>query len=201
VSGFDSLSCFSLPLLALDLQGKLYLDLFFSGDLSFELSLASLGETDFIGGGGAGRFMEGLPSLGDPSCRFDVELGARVDWMLVSEHIESGERQTGSRSDLCSTSVCNIGLDISKFLKLLLSILDFLGNELYFPGFSFSLPAFLSATFNDGVLFTLEMSFEKLDLSATSGLTLSFFASVLALLGDGESSMRQTCACVATAGG
>jgi len=90
-------------------------------------------------------------------------------------------------------------LDISKFLKLLRSILDFLGKELYFPGFSFSLPAGLSATLNEGVLFTFEMSLEKLDLSAGSGLTLSFLASALALLG--ESSMRQTCACVATAGG
>jgi len=67
VSGLDSPSCRSFVLLDLDLQGRLYLDLFFSGDLSFELSLVSPGEIDFIGGGGAGRFIEGLPCLGDPN--------------------------------------------------------------------------------------------------------------------------------------
>lgn len=187
VSGLDS-----AVLLDFDLQGRLYLDLFFSGDLSFGLSLDSQGEFDFIGGGGAGRFMEGLPCLGDPSCGFNAVLGARVDCRLVSEVTESGDLHTGNKSDLCSTSVCNIGLDISKFLKLLRSILDFLGKELYFPGFSFSLLALLSATVNEGVLLTLEINLEKLDLSAGSGLTFSFFASTLVLLG--ESSMRQTCA-------
>jgi len=168
------------------------LDLFFSGDLSFELSTDSLGEFDFVGGRGAGLFMEGLPCPGEVFWGFNPVLGARVDCWLVCEHRESGDLHTGNKSDLCSTSVCNIGLDISKFLKLLRSILDFLGKELYFPGFSFSLLAPLSATVSEGVLLTLEMSLEKPDLSAGSGLTFSFLASALVLLG--ESSMRQTCA-------
>jgi len=50
-SGLDS-----LVLLDFDLQGRLYLDLFFSGDLSFELSVESEGEFGLAGGGGAGLF-------------------------------------------------------------------------------------------------------------------------------------------------
>jgi len=175
------------------------LDLVFSGDLSFEFLRESFNESDFEGGGGAGLFIDGLLCLGDPSGMVIALLGAKVDCELLSEHMESGERQTGNKSLLCSTSVCKIGLEISKFLKLLRSIFDFLGRELYFPGFSFSLLEGLSATFNDGVLLTLEISFERPDLSAGSGLTFSFFASVLGLLG--ESSIRQTCAWAATAGG
>jgi len=75
--------------------------------------------------------------------------------------------------------------------RLLRSILDFLGRELYFPGFSFSLLPPLSATFNDGVRFTLEISLDIPDLSVASWLTFSFLTSALVLLG--ESSMRQTC--------
>jgi len=87
-------------LCALDLQGKLYLDLFFSGDFSFELSTTSHGRLGFTGGGGAGPFIAGLVCLGEPSLMFPGVVGARVDCWLVSEQRESGDLHTGSRSDL-----------------------------------------------------------------------------------------------------
>jgi len=108
----------SCGLCAFDLQGKLYLDLFFSGDFSFELSTTSHGRLGFTGGGGAGPFIAGLVCLGDPSRVFPGVVGARVDcWVLgarvegwvegarvdcwlVSEQTESGDLHTGSRSDL-----------------------------------------------------------------------------------------------------
>lgn len=189
----------SLGLLALDLQGRLYLDLFFSGDFSFELSTLSQVRVGFTGGGGAGPFIAGLPCLGDPSLVVPEVEGARVDCWLVSEHTESGDLHTGNKSVLCSTSVCNIGFEISRFRRLLRSILDFLGKELYFAGLSFSLLPPLSATVSEGVRLTLEMSLEIPDLSTVSWLTFSFLTSAFVLLG--ESSMRQTCGCAATAGG
>lgn len=76
------------------------MDLFFSGDFSFELSTLSQGRVGLTGGGGAGPFLEGLPCLGDPSLCVPGVVGARVDCWLVSEHTESGDLQTGNKSDL-----------------------------------------------------------------------------------------------------
>ena len=151
------------------------------------------------GGGGAGLFM-----LTGELCLGELTLGA-VEEVKVpdSELMESGDLQTGTRLDLCSMSFCRIGLEISRFLMLALSGFCFLGNELNFPPcFSFSLtpPPSLSATDSEGVLLTFEISLEKLDLSLPgSGLVLSLFTSDKVLLFD--SSMRQTCAWVATGAG
>lgn len=72
---------------------------------------------------------------------------------------------TGTSPAGCSTSVCNTGLEISRFLRLFRSArLDFgfRVKELFsFP--SLLLP--LSPMPRDGVRFTLEMSLDKLDLS------------------------------------
>lgn len=79
----------------------------------------------------------------------------------------SGDRETGTRLALCSMSFCRIGLEISRFLMLLLSGLAFLGSELNLPCFSFSTSLLdsLSATETLGVLFTLEMSLLRPEVS------------------------------------
>ena len=85
----------------------------------------------------------------------------------AGEAADSGDLETGTRLALCSMSFCRIGLEISRFLMLLRSGLAFLGRELNLPCFSFStsLPGSLSATETLGVLFTLEMSLLRPEVS------------------------------------
>lgn len=94
--------------------------------------------------------------------------------MVASKLTAPDDPQTGTKSVLYSTSVCKIGLEISKFLKLVLSTFGFLGSELYLLGLSFSFGVPRSATPNEGVLLTLDISLEIPDLSAACSVGLFF---------------------------
>ena len=129
-----------------------------------------------FGGGGAGRFMLGLPCLGDGLTSLASRLGAVQVCGEEEVEEESGDRQTGRRSPCSTEPDCSTVADMSRVLRLLRSGRPFRGSDpvlLLLEVFSLT----------DGVLFTFEINLESVDLSAESVESLD----------PSFSSMWQTC--------
>ena len=136
----------SLP--ALGLQGRKLRGFGFSGD-----------GAGLAGGGGAGRFMLGLPWHW-------AGLTSLVEGavLVVGEEVaveESGERHTGRSSQGSVDTDWRTGAEMSRVLRLLRSDRPFLGKD----------PVLLLLelfSLTDGVRLTFEISFDKVDLSPES---------------------------------
>ena len=134
-------------------QGRKVFDFDFSGEVAAGFGAA--------GGGGAGLFMLGLPCLGEGLTSLGRRLGAMHVCGEDEVEEESGDLQTGRSSPGSTDPDWSTGAEMSNVLKLLLSGRPFRGRD----------PVLLLLelfSLTDGVRFTFEINFDRVDLSEES---------------------------------